>query len=153
MGLETASSHFASGITTRIGELDAGCRRLGANSWLARLIPRGHDISCPYNGGRACAYTRLLEVFEAAELGFEAEEVDGKDLDYKEGDHQGDYAGYAVRAEEEDYEERGEDGGGTANGVAEAESAHADVGGKEFGDVDGEEQGDQNVDADDEEKA
>ena len=94
-----------------------------------------------------------MQFFEAAEFGFEAEEVDGEDLDYEKGDHQGDYAAYAVGAEEEDYEERREDGGGAAEGVAEAESAHADVGGEEFGDVDGEEQGDEDVDTDDKEKA
>ena len=94
----------------------------------------------------------LLHFFEAAEFGFDAEEVDGEDLDYEEGDHQGDYAGYAPGAEEEDYEERSEDSGGTAYGVAQAEGAHADIGGEELRDVDGEEQGDKDVDADDEEK-
>src|ERR1700720_4616350 len=94
----------------------------------------------------------LLHFFEAAEFGFDAEEVDGEDLDYEQGDHQGDYAGYAVGAEEEDDEERSEDGGGTADGVAQAEGAHPDIGGEQFGDVDGEEQGDEDVDADDEEK-
>ena len=73
-------------------------------------------------------------------------------MDDEEGDHQGDYAGYTVGAEEEDYEERSEDGGGAAEGVAEPEGAHTDVGGEEFRDVDGEEQGDEDVDADDEEK-
>lgn len=94
-----------------------------------------------------------MQFFEAAEFGFEAEEVDGENLDYEEGDHQGNYAGYAVVAEEEDDEERGENGGGAAEGVAEAEGAHADIGGEEFGDVDGEEQGDEDVDADDEKEA
>ncbi len=74
-------------------------------------------------------------------------------MDYEKGDHQGDYAAYAVGAEEEDYEERRENGGGAAQRVAEAEGTHADIGGEEFGDVDGEEQGDEDVDTDDEEKA
>ena len=114
-----------------------------------------------YNGRerawpKPCAYiwegSELLQFFEAAEFWFDAEEVDGEDLDEEEGDHEGDNAGDAVGAEEEDDEEWGEDGGGTAEGVAEAEGAHANVGGEEFGDVDGEEQGDEDVDADDEEE-
>ena len=79
--------------------------------------------------------------------------MDGEDLDEEEGDHQGDYAGDAVGAEEKDDQERREDGGGAAKSVAEAEGAHADVGGEEFGNVDSEEQGDEDVDADDEQEA
>jgi hypothetical protein len=94
----------------------------------------------------------LPKIFKAAEFGLEAEEVDDGDLDQEEGDHEGDYPGDAVGAEEEDDEERREDGGGAAQCVAKAEGAHADVGGEKFGDVNGEEQGDEDVDANDEEK-
>ena len=48
--------------------------------------------------------------------------------------------------EERDNKEGSENGGGAADGVAEAGSAHAHVGGEEFRNVNGKEQSDENVD-------
>src|SRR6266700_7880626 len=90
----------------------------------------------------------LFHVFEPTHSRLNSEEEYDRDLHDQEADHKTQNAADAVVSKQRDHQERRKNGRATAKRIANSSGAHSNVGGKQFGDVNGEEKRYLHVDRD-----
>src|SRR5271169_6583189 len=128
-----SSSHLTESLDCACTE-HAAARDKSKEQIIARFIDVPPEPPCILD---------LIHVFEAPLFGFDAEAEDDNDLHQQKTDDHRDDTANSVGMEKRDGQEGSKDGRAAPEGVADARSAQTNLGGKKFGDVDRDRDGDE----------